>query len=211
MGKNIVIEVCVDSLNQAKNAERLGADRIELCSRLDLDGLTPDRDTLIETKKSLKIPSKIMIRPRSGNFIYNNKELSTMESEIDFCKNIGIKEVVFGVLDNEKKINLMDTNRLVNRAFPMKTTFHKAIDKTHDIIKELNRLCENTNINSVLTSGGGKSIIDQKVLIKKIMTKFSSRINIILAGSITKDNFNIIHNEFGALEYHGKAILGAIV
>ena len=77
-------------------AEYYKADRVEICSRLDLDGLTPDRLIIEETISSLSIPVKVMIRPKSDNFIYSDLETIKMESDIEFCKEIGVSEVVFG-------------------------------------------------------------------------------------------------------------------
>ena len=79
---HLIKEVCVETYGEAIKAEKLGADRIELCKRLDLGGLTPQRE-LIEKTLSLSIPIKVMIRPRAGNFIYNENELTIMEDEIE--------------------------------------------------------------------------------------------------------------------------------
>jgi len=82
----MIKEACVETLGEALSAELNGADRIELCSRLDLDGLTPDTDLIQKTISSLSILVKAMIRPRGGNFVYTENELISMESEIDQLK-----------------------------------------------------------------------------------------------------------------------------
>ena len=106
---HLIKEVCVETYGEAIKAEKLGADRIELCKRLDLGGLTPQRE-LIEQTLSLSLPIKVMIRPRAGNFIYNENELTIMEDEIETCKSIGVQEVVLGLLDTEKNVDIKSTN-----------------------------------------------------------------------------------------------------
>jgi len=204
----IIKEVCVESLEQAMIAEDLGADRIELCSKLIFDGLTPSRNLIIKVNRSLSIPVKIMIRPRKGDFIYNDFEINQLESDIIFCKENGIKEVVFGVLDDNRKIDIEKVKKLAHSSYPMKITFHKAIDQTSNIINELGRLEKIEGITSVLTSGGVQYILDEKSQIKDIMNNFGKKFNIILAGGITDKNLNEVKNKFEAYEFHGKKIVG---
>ena len=206
----IIKEACVGKLEQAKMAEYYNADRVEICSRLDLDGLTPDRPTIEETISSLSIPVKVMIRPKSDNFIYSDLETIKMESDIEFCKGIGVNEVVFGMLNEENHIDIDLTQRLAKRAFPMNITFHKAIDHTGDIMLELKSLCKVKEITSILTSGGEDSAIDGQNMIKDIIHNFSPRFNIIVAGSITDQNFEMVHSSIDAKEYHGQNIVGQL-
>jgi len=119
MNKNIPIkEACVESTDQAVNAERNGADRIELCKNLDLDGLTPEINVIQNTMKSVNIPVKVMIRPRPGNFIYSNDEIKSMEQDIDLCKKLNVPEVVIGILTSSGNINTIITKRLASQAYP---------------------------------------------------------------------------------------------
>ena len=206
----IIKEACVGKLEQAKMAEYYNADRVEICSRLDLDGLTPDRPTIEETISSLSIPVKVMIRPKSDNFIYSDLETIKMESDIEFCKGIGVNEVVFGMLNEENHIDIDLTQRLAKRAFPMNITFHKAIDHTGDIMLELKSLCKVKEITSILTSGGEDSAIDGQNMIKDIIHNFSPRFNIIVAGGISDQNFEMVHSSIDAKEYHGQNIVGQL-
>jgi copper homeostasis protein len=206
----IIKEACVGKLEQAKMAEYYNADRVEICSRLDLDGLTPDRSTIEETIRSLSIPVKVMIRPKSDNFIYSDLEIIKMESDIEFCKGIGVNEVVFGMLNEENHIDIDLTQRLAKRAFPMNITFHKAIDHTGDIMLELKSLFKVKEITSILTSGGEDSAIDGQNMIKDIIHNFSPRFNIIVAGGISDQNFEMVHSSIDAKEYHGQNIVGQL-
>ena len=108
-------------------AENNHADRIEFCHRLDLGGVTPDHDLIRSAVNTIKIPVKIMIRPRGGDFIYSDSEVDKMKSDIRYCKSIGVEEVVLGALNKNGEVDNRLTQRLAKLAFPMKVTFHKAI------------------------------------------------------------------------------------
>ena len=207
---SIIKEACVEGYQEAMLAEKLGADRIELCSHLDRDGLTPERETIIDVLRSISIPIKIMIRPRSGNFVYNKKEIYQMEEEISFCKTNGVKEVVFGVLDTQNRIDMDLVKRLTNISYPMRVTFHKAIDCSDNIKEAFEQLIKCKAVTSVLTSGKGKFVLENRTLIKEIIQLYKDKINIILAGGITNDNLDKIHKTFHCIEYHGKKIVGKL-
>ena len=207
---NIIKEACVESAKEAKVAELKSADRVELCSRLDLDGLTPSRSIIKQAINSLTIPVKVMIRPKDGDFIYSKEDITKMRSEIDFCKSIGVGEVVFGVLNKNGQVDIDLIHLLAKEALPMKVTFHNAIDDTIDIILELKRLSKVKEVTSILTSGGKDSALNGQDTIKQIITEFSSRFNIISAGGITDINFDLVHNSIKGTEYHGKRIVGQL-
>ncbi|MBL50510.1 MAG: copper homeostasis protein CutC [Candidatus Marinimicrobia bacterium] len=200
-------EVCIETTAEAVNAERRGAERLELCKNLELDGLTPDISVIQKTIKSVNIPVKVMIRPRPGNFIYNQDEIEMMERDIDLCKSSNVPEVVVGVLRDSGIIDSKLTNRLASRAYPMAVTFHKAIDQTIDILNELDRLSRIEEISSILTSGGENTALDGQAMLRKIINRYDRRFNVIVAGSITDKNFNKIHELINAQEYHGKNLI----
>ena len=208
---NIIREACVGSVEQAMIAEKRKADRVELCSRLDLDGLTPDRKIIERTMNLLSIPVKVMIRPKSGNFIYSNQDIIKMESEIEFCKEIGVSEVVFGMLNENSQIDIELTTAIARKAAPMDITFHKAIDHTADIKTELDKLSDIKEITSILTSGGKDSALEGQDMIKDMISQYSPRFNIISAGGITDINIDHLHSCIGGIEYHGKYIVGDLV
>ena len=205
---DVLLEACVENLDQALLAERKNADRIELCGRLDLGGITPSREMIISSVKQLSIPAKIMIRPRGGNFIYSDSEVELMMSDIIFCKKNGIGEIVLGALTDKGEVDLPLIRSLSSLADPMKVTFHKAIDDVNDYMRSLEELSSLKAIESVLTSGTGKNAILGKPLLKKAIEMFSGTLSIIVAGSITNENLDKVHSELGAKEYHGKRIVG---
>ena len=203
-----ILEACVETIQQGLLAEENHANRIEFCHRLDLGGVTPDHDLIRTAVNTIKIPVKIMIRPRGGNFIYSDSEVDIMKSDIKYCKSIGVEEVVLGALNNNGGVDDRLTQMLANLAIPMKVTFHKAIDSVSNFMSSLKILSTMENIDSVLTSGTKENALAGKEYIKLASKEFSGELNIIAAGSINNNNLNEIHSELNMKEYHGKKIVG---
>ena len=206
--RDIIKEACVETFEEAILAEKKGADRVELCSRMDLDGLTPERKIIEKVLGALSIPIKIMIRPRTGNFSYNEQELNRMKEDILFCKDLNVQGVVFGILDQNKTIDMENMKYLCDTADNLEITFHKAIDQTDSIIYEIDRLSAIGSLSSILTSGGAHNAHAGSRLLKKAVEKYEDIITIIPAGSITKNNIHELHQIIGAKEYHGRKIVG---
>ena len=207
----LILEACVETIQQGLLAEKNHADRIEFCQRLDLGGITPDHDLIRTAINKIKIPVKIMIRPRGGDFIYSNSEIDRMKSDIKYCKLIGVEEVVLGALNNDEKVDYSLTQHLAKLAIPMKVTFHKAIDEVSNYMNALKTLSSIQNIGSVLTSGTKENALAGKDYIKIASEEFSETLNIIAAGSITNTNLKEIHSELNMKEYHGKKIVGDLI
>jgi copper homeostasis protein len=203
----VVKEVCVDSLEDALKAEKNGANRIELCGRLDLDGLTPSRDLIRNAVSILKIPIRVMIRPKHPSFEYSENEINTMISDIEFCKSFGLDGVVFGCLDANSNFKMDQINRLSEIAKPLKVIIHKAIDYTNSVTDSLSLLSTNSNINGVLTSGGERFAINAVETLKKMLVLVPDRFEIIIAGGITFENFESLHAITNGKFYHGKKII----
>lgn len=120
-----LLEVCVDSLESAKNAELGGANRLELCSSLSLGGLTPSVGLVRSVKRSVLLPVYAMIRPREGDFINEEDELLVMEQDVLSLKEFGVDGFVFGVLHRDSTINEEACRRLLLAANPLPCTFHR--------------------------------------------------------------------------------------
>ena len=204
---DLILESCVETYEEAIRAESRGANRIELCSRLDLGGLTPSKELTKKLVKELNIPVKVMVRPRKGDFFYTDEEIKQMHRDILDFKSLGVFGVVFGVLKNDKSVNINVVNDLVSRSNGMDITFHKAIDETIDLIDAYKNLISYTKINSVLTSGGAESAVLGQNMLRKIFDIETDRIKIITAGSITYENLQEVHYLIGGVEYHGRRII----
>jgi len=209
MNLNFTKEACVDSIGDAINVEKNGADQIELCSRLDLDGLTPSKKLILQTIRRVSIPIKVMIRSRSGNFTYDQNDVNTMLDSIEFCQKNGINEIAFGALNSKRKIDEKIISQIVSKYTGLNITFHKAIDLVDNQINEIKKLLKFNQIKAVLTSGGQKNAVDGQENIKKLSERFKDKIDIIAAGSITNKNIKKIHKTLGLKIYHGKKIVGS--
>ena len=203
----IIKEVCVDSLEDAIKAEKNGANRIELCGRLDLDGLTPSRDLISNAFSILKIPIRVMIRPKHPSFEYSEEEINTMIDDIKFCKSLGVDGVVFGCLDENSNFQMDQINRLSIIAKPLNVIIHKAIDYTNSVLDSLSLISKNSNIDGVLTSGGERFAINAVETLKKMLVLVPDKFEIIIAGGITFENFESLHALSNGKSYHGKKII----
>ena len=206
--RNIVKEACVERLDEAILAEKNGANRIELCSRLDLDGLTPHRNMIKDVINSVKIPVKVMIRPRAGNFVYHDHELNVMKDDILYCKRVNVSGIVFGVLKKDKTVDIISTRLLSDIATGLEITFHKAIDEVSSIFTELDRLRSIQAVTNILTSGGADSAMEGSDTLKEMVTRYKDQLTIIAAGKITEQNLIKVRQLTGAQEYHGRKIVG---
>lgn len=200
-------EACVESLEQAISAEKNGADRIELCSHLELDGLTPSEELVGLVQEKLTIPIKVMIRPRAGDFIYSEEEIRKMIKSIEFCKSLEMEGVVFGALHEDKTLDLNLISKLAKIAKPLKVTIHKAIDETEDILKAVKDLSHIAEIDTILTSGGADTAEEGAFQIKQMIGISQNRLEIMPAGKITPANLKELHKIIGAKAYHGRRIV----
>ena len=203
-------EVCVDNIKDAMRAVDLGANRIEYCSKLNEEGLTPNVEDVKYLLKNINIPIRIMIRPHSKSFNYSETDISVMLSDISTFKKIDIDGIVIGCLNKDDEIDLKKINLLIEKARPLKVIFHKAIDITSDPLKSLKNLIKYSNINGVLTSGGFKKAEDGIKLLKKMLDICPINFELIIAGKITSENINKINQKLSAKFYHGKKIVGVL-
>ena len=197
----MIIEVCAESYEYAVKAEKAGADRIELCKDLHLDGLTPDYESSKRTIDTLHIPVFILIRPRGGDFIYSHEEFELMKRDILKFKKMGCKGIVSGVLNDDNTIDIKKTKELVELSRPLEFTFHRAFDKVNNPLNEIENLIE-LGIDRVLTSGQKEKAIDGLVLLKQLNSISKNRIKIMPGSGINKSNivnfvnFEEIHGSF---------------
>ncbi len=203
----IIKEVCVDSFNDAINAEKNGANRIELCGRLDLDGLTPSKKLISKVFSNLKIPIRVMIRPKHPSFAYSDDEILQMLEDITYCKELGVDGVVLGCLNENSYLDIEKIDLLSKIAKPLNVIIHKAIDSTESVIDSILLLVKNENINGVLTSGGQQFAKDSIETLKKILDLAPDSFEIICAGGVTYENFNKLHSLVKGKYYHGKKII----
>ena len=206
----MILEACVETLEEALKAESMGASRIELCDDLSVGGITPSYALLDSVMKQLKIPIMVMIRPRGGNFVYDSSELKLMKQSIDVCKSLGVMGVVFGILDNQDLIDAENTKMLAEYADPLEITFHKAIDDTPDPVHSAEILAKIKGITRILTSGGKPTALEGADNINKMSKITAGHLKILAAGRITDKNLEEISGILKVDEFHGRKIVGKL-
>ena len=197
----MIIEVCAESYEYAVKAEKAGADRVELCKDLYLDGLTTDFETAKRTIDSLNIPVFILIRPKVGDFTYSNEEFELMKSDIVKFKEMGCKGIVSGVLNEDNSIDIKRTKELVKLSRPLDFTFHRAFDVVSDPLKEIENLIR-LGVDRILTSGQKDKAIEGLDLLLELKRISNNEILIMPGSGISNTNFmkfnsfNEIHGSF---------------
>lgn len=152
----MLVEVCANSLESAMNAERAGADRIELCSELGVGGITPSMGLIKLVKKELNIPVHVLIRPRGGHFTYSDTEFEVMKADILACKELSVDGIVSGILMDDFSVDVERTQALVDLTKSLHFTFHRAFDWVADPLEAIKQL-EAMGVQTILTSGGETS------------------------------------------------------
>ena len=206
---HVVLEACVGSVISSVQAQQNGAHQLELCGRLDLDGLTPDIELIKAVRSAVDIPIKVMLRNRGGDFVYSREDIEEMKASLTDLTQLDIQGLVFGALHEDKTINIQLTQEVCELAGPLPVTFHKAIDSCTDILSAA-RALKKTDIQSILTSGGKPKASEAIEILKQMIKLVGPGIDIISAGKITSDNIQKIHNSIKGKSYHGKLIVGVL-
>ena len=197
----MIIEVCAESYEYALKAEKAGADRIELCKDLHLDGLTPDYESAKKTIKQLNIPVFILIRPRGGDFVYSNEEFELMKRDIVKFKEMGCKGIVSGVLNSDYSIDIERTKELVELSRPLEFTFHRAFDLVNNPLKEIENIIR-LGVDRILTSGQKDKAIEGLDLLLDLKNISKNRLVIMPGSGISPmtvkkfKSFSEIHGSF---------------
>ena len=206
----MIKETCVETFEEAELAAERGANRIELCSDLANDGLTPSFELMKKTCSELNIPVMVMIRPRAGNFVHPEKEIEKMKTDIDLAKTAGAAGVVFGLLTSENKIDIDNTRILSEYAKPLLVTFHKAIDELDNPVEGVKELLKIDGIKRILTSGGKSTALEGQEVIREMINVAGKQITILVAGKVLDSNVEKIQEITGANELHGRRIVGKL-
>lgn len=200
----VITEVVVFSVEGAIAAQNGGADRIELCENVHDGGTTPSYGTIVQARKNLSILLHVMIRPRSGDFLYSDIEFETMKSDIEQCKAIGVDGVVFGILDRDAGVDKSRCKQLVELAKPMTSSFHRAFDRSKNPLLALEDVIE-CGFVRILTSGQKPTAMEGLNLILDLMRLSDKRIIIMPGSGVREDNILELISKSGAIEFHTSA------
>lgn len=200
-----IYEACVGSYEGAFRAEKLGANRVELCDNLLEAGTTPSYGTIKMTIEKLSIPTMVIIRPRGGNFEFSKDEVEIMLNDIKMCKELGTYGVVIGALKGNK-IDLEATKAMVEAAKPLKVTFHMAFDDIEDKFTAIDTLVD-LGVDRILTKGGMSNAEEGKDKLKELVEYANDRIIIMPGAGVNKDNREYLLDYTGAKEIHGTKVV----
>ncbi|WP_286032533.1 copper homeostasis protein CutC [Brachyspira pilosicoli] len=198
---NKKIEICVDSVESCINAEKGGADRLELCGNMFEGGTTPSYGVLQLAREMVSKPIYAMVRPRGGDFCYNDIEFEIMKREIKLMKELKIDGIVFGILTKEGKVDKERCSKLLDLWGTNKATFHRAID----VSSNLNEACEDIislGFERILTSGGEANVMSGIIKLKELVEKYNDKIIIMPGSGINERNIEYINDTVKANEYH---------
>jgi copper homeostasis protein len=210
MSRSVKVEICVGDLESALEADRGGADRVELCDNLAVGGTTPSAGAIAEACARLSIPVHVLIRPRAGDFLPSEPELAAMRRDIDTARSLGASGVVLGVLRPDATIDRETTATLAERARPMSVTFHRAFDQVLDPALALETLIA-LGIDRVLTSGCHPTALEGIDVLRRLVEQARHRINILAGGRIALENLAKIFVQTGVPEVHlGSAVTRAV-
>lgn len=199
----MLLEICANSYQSAKNAQEAGAHRIELCQELSVGGITPSYGLLKEVIENLNIPIFVLIRPRGGNFVYSDAEFDIMKRDIQLCKDLECQGIVSGVLNADKTIDINRTKELVELSKPLQFTFHRAFDEVANPKKALEQLIA-FGVERILTSGQENSA-EKGLELLQVLNKISKNRITILAGSGINSENALKFKEIGLKEIHASA------
>lgn len=199
------LEACVVSLAQALHAQQSGADRIEICSRLETGGMTPDINLVADLYSKLSIPIRVMIRETASGFEADEFVLKRMLQSIDELKKIPIDGFVIGVMKNNR-VDQEAMKQIFKHCFPLPITFHKALDESNQVFKDVLWLNEFRAIDTILTSGGAINAGDGEEKILAMKSIFNGEI--MAGGKIMPDQLGSLHEHLGLNWYHGRGIVG---
>ncbi len=199
--EQIKLEVCCGDMQSVLAAKEGGADRIELCQALEVDGLTPSAEMMAEAI-GLGIPVQVLIRPREGDFVYDEAEVETMLKEIRLAKRLGANGVVIGALKSDGSIDEETIRRLVSEATGLSITFHRAFDVCSQPAEALEQIVS-LGCHRLLTSGQAPSAEQGIPLIKRLVEQSGGRLIIMPGAGVNQENARRILSETGAHEIHG--------
>ena len=204
MAAGRLLEIAVFNIQSALLAAKAGADRIELCENAFDGGTTPSFGILKTIREKISIPVFPIIRTRGGDFLYTDDEFTVMQKDVLLCKQLGFDGIVIGFLNKDASVDTERTKRLVDLAYPLDVTFHRAFDRTKDALKSLDDII-NCGCQRILTSGQMQNAIDGKDLIKKLIEQADERIIIMPGSGVRSSNIKEIADYTVAVELHSSA------
>ena len=196
-----LIEGCVDSYLSAAAAVAGDADRLELCANLAIGGTTPSPFLFQQVHQDFSIPVNVLIRPRFGDFLYDDHELEEMAQSIQMFRDLGANGVVIGVLTSEGVLDQDRMKTLMAQAGDMEVTLHRAFDMTRDPLEALETAIS-LGCRTILTSGQAQNALAGKEVLHQLQKQAAGRIHIMAGSGVKKENIREIYEYTGIRAFH---------
>lgn len=202
-----ILEVCADSVQSAIAAQEGGADRIELCSGLVIGGLSPSPALFKQIRKYTDLKIRTLLRPRFGDFCYDDYEFQTLKEEVEMFRDLGADGVVIGMLDPDGALDMERMEALVNAAGDIGITLHRAFDVCRDPYEALEQ-CAAMGIDTILTSGQKSSAWEGREMLAGLSEKAAGRVQILAGAGITPEIIGKLAPLTGVNAFHmsGKTV-----
>ena len=204
----MLLEVCAFNLQSSIIAEKVGAKRVELCENPADGGTTPSYGTIKQTREKIGIPLYPIVRPRGGNFYYDEDEFEIIKQDILLCKQLGCDGISTGISKLNGEIDTERLKRMVEWAYPMGVTCHRVFDAVPDPLQALENIIT-CGCERILTSGQRSSAPEGIDLLAKLIQQADGRIIIMPGAGVRSGNIETLIKETGATEYHTSARMQA--
>ena len=201
MPRSIVFELCADSLQSCLTAGRAGAHRIELCTALEVGGVTPDEALIASACRDSGLPVHVLVRPSARTFQFSADVFSSMRDTIPVVRSLGAAGIVVGVLRADGTVDVEHTRELVEWAAPLPLTFHRAFDHTPDLEHALEDVIA-CGCSRVLTSGGAANASAGAARLGQLVAQSAGRIDVAVAGELRPGNAADVGRTSGATHFH---------
>lgn len=200
------LEIIGFNIESCLSAQEAGADRIELCASPGEGGTTPSYGLIKLARQHLHIDLYAMIRPRGGDFLYSDEDFEMMKMDVEFCKKSGCDGIVTGILTTGGKVDKKRCKQLIDLAYPLEATFHRAFDRVKDPFEALEEIID-LGFERILTSGLKPKSVESTALLAELIKKADGRIIIMPGSGVIAENIISIAEATGAKEFHSSASL----
>ena len=209
----MIYEFCAENVTLLEKAMEAGARRIELCDNLAVGGTTPSygvTKAAVELAANYDTTIMTMIRPRGGDFVYNELEIAIMLEDIRLTAQAGSQGVVFGALTAEKKLDKPNLEKLIAASKGMEIVFHMAFDELsdEDQLEAIDWLRQ-AGVTRILTRAGvsGDSLDKRFAHYHRILEHVKGKIEILPGGGIDLDNRQTFIDQLGVTQLHGTKVV----
>lgn len=197
----IKLELCTDNLEGVLAAGKFQLNRVELCSALELGGLTPNLGLVKACVAANCVDIHAMLRPRGGGFVYTSEEVKIIKSDLKTFAEAGVSGVVFGILNEDTTIS--KANKMLcdlAKSYGLESTFHRAFDFVQNKNDAVRQLID-FDFTRILTSGGASKAIKGLEIIKELQMTFGKQIQIVAGSGVNADNA-LIFKKAGIQQLH---------